>query len=115
MYGPVAVLPQRDHLFVTGVDDGHGLVRIAELARPLLDEPHRVTGRAFVWRDGAWLSFVPPHGHPSQRRFLDLVRVTDAANYEEHDGPWGSFPNGGASIASRPTRSRPPFGAPRSA
>jgi hypothetical protein len=80
---PVAVLPQRDHLFVTGVDDERGLGRIAELARPLLDEPHRVTGRAFASRDGAWQSFVPPDGHPYRRRFLDLVRVTDAANYEE--------------------------------
>jgi hypothetical protein len=42
-----------------------------------------VTGRAFAWRDGAWQSFVPPEGHPYRRRFLDLVRVTDAANYEE--------------------------------
>jgi len=80
---PVAVLPQRDHLFVTRVDDERGLGRIAELSRRLLDEPHRVTGRAFVWRDGAWQSFVPPDGHPSRRRFLDLVRMTDAANYEE--------------------------------
>jgi hypothetical protein len=80
---PVALLPHRDHLFVTGVDDERGLGRMAELARPLLDEPHRVTGRAFAWRDGAWQSFVPPDGHSYRRRFLDLVRVTDAANYGE--------------------------------
>jgi hypothetical protein len=80
---PVALLPHRDHLFVTGANDESGLGRVAELARPLLDEPHRVTGRAFVWRDGAWQPFVPADGHPHRRRFLDLVRVTDAANYEE--------------------------------
>jgi hypothetical protein len=80
---PVAVLPQRDHLFVTGAGDERGLGRIAELARPFLDEPHHLTGRAFAWRDGACQSFVPPDGHPYRRRFLDLVRVTDAANSEE--------------------------------
>ena len=50
---PVALLPHRDHLFVTGSDDERGLGRSADLAAPLLEDHRRVTGRACVLRDAA--------------------------------------------------------------
>jgi hypothetical protein len=80
---PVALLPHRDHLFLTGSDDERGLGRIAELAGPLLEDHRRVTGRACVWRGGRWQPFVPPEGHPYHRRFVELRLETDAGNYEE--------------------------------
>jgi hypothetical protein len=49
---PVALLPHRDHLLVTGSDDEAGLARVAEIAEDLLEETRAETGRAFVWRDG---------------------------------------------------------------
>jgi hypothetical protein len=80
---PVALLPQRDHLLLTGADDESGLGRIAELAEPLLAEPHRVTGRAFVWRDGRWQLFLPPETHPHHESFRRLVTLTVAEDYNE--------------------------------
>jgi hypothetical protein len=80
---PVALLPQRDHLLLAGSDDESGLGRIAELAEPLLDEPHRVTGRAFVWRDGRWQLFLPPVTHPRHESLRRLVTLTAAEDYNE--------------------------------
>jgi hypothetical protein len=80
---PVALLPHRDHLFLTGSDDERGLGRIAALAAPLLEDHRRVTGRACVWRDGRWQPFVPPEGHPCRPRFVELRLQTDAGNYDE--------------------------------
>jgi hypothetical protein len=80
---PVALLPHRDHLFLTGSDDERGLGRAADLAAPLLEDHRRVTGRACVWRDGRWQPFVPPEGHPHRNRFAELRMQTDAGNYDE--------------------------------
>ncbi len=80
---PVALIPQRDHLYVTGSDDDAGLGRIAAIAEPLLQEPRRVTGHAFVWRDGSWMSFAPEPGHPQHLAFRRLVYITEAQNYNE--------------------------------
>jgi len=83
---PVALLPQRNHLFLAGADDEPGLGRIAQLAEPLLDEPHRVTGRAFVWREGRWQLFLPPETHPHHESFRRLVTLTVAEDYNEQQG-----------------------------
>jgi hypothetical protein len=80
---PVALLPQRDHLLLAGSDDESGLGRIAQLAEPLLAEPHRVTGRAFVWREGRWQLFLPPQAHPHHESFRRLVTLTVADDYNE--------------------------------
>ena len=80
---PVALLPHRNNLFLAGSDDEAGLGRIAQLAEPLLDDPHRVTGRAFVWRDGRWQLYLPAERHPHHETFRRLVTLTVAEDYNE--------------------------------
>ena len=83
---PVALLPHRDHLLLTGSEDEVGLGRIAAIAEPLLHEPRQIIGRAFVLRDGSWLPFVPPDDHPHQEVFRRLVQVTEALAYGDQQG-----------------------------
>ena len=80
---PVALLPHRDHLIVTGSDDAGGLRRAAELAEPLLADQRRETGYAFSLRDGAWLHFMPPDDHPARTAFANLVRITQTLDYND--------------------------------
>jgi hypothetical protein len=80
---PVALLPHRDHLIVTGSDDADGLRRAAELAEPLLREQRRETGYAFVWRDGEWQPFQPPERHVARRGFARLAQLTICLDYEQ--------------------------------
>ena len=80
---PVALVPNRDRLLLTGSDDVAGLGRIAELAEPLLSEQRNITGRAFVWRDGAWAPYLPPEDHPQHGRFQRLVQITRARHYAD--------------------------------
>jgi len=80
---PVALLPHHDHLLLSGSDDEKGLGRIAAIAEPLLADQRAVTGRAFVWREGAWQPFLSPPGHPKRERFLRLVRLTEARDAED--------------------------------
>jgi hypothetical protein len=80
---PVALLPHRDNLFLAGSEDADALGHIAALAEPLLGDPRSITGRAFVWRDGAWQAFVPPEDHPQRQRFERLRRLGEGREYAD--------------------------------
>jgi hypothetical protein len=80
---PVALLPHRDQLILTGTDDEDGLLRAAELAEGSLQDARRVTGRAFVLADGQWQPYLPPVGHPAEEAFRRLVLLTETFDYEE--------------------------------
>jgi hypothetical protein len=80
---PVALLPHRDALLVAGSDDADALGHIAATAEPLLDDSRAITGRAFVWRDGAWEWFMPPEDHPQHRLFRRLLRLSEAREYDD--------------------------------
>jgi len=56
---PVAFIPNRDTLIVTGSADDEGLAAAARLVDEALDEPRPMTGRAWVL-DGSWKPFLPP-------------------------------------------------------
>ncbi|MEZ4401422.1 MAG: hypothetical protein R3B06_15460 [Kofleriaceae bacterium] len=75
---PVALVPSRDQLLITGSDDDVGLATVAAAARPLLDRPRAITGQAFVWRSGAWSAFLPPPAHPAHLALRELAVITDA-------------------------------------
>jgi hypothetical protein len=78
---PVALLPHRDHLIVTGSDDTEGLRRAAEMAEPLLADQRRQTGYAFALRDGGWRQFMPPDDHPARTAFANLAKLTQYLDY----------------------------------
>jgi hypothetical protein len=80
---PVAMLPSRDILLVTGSDDADGLAAMAAIAEPALREPRTVSGTAFVFEKGAWSAFVPPIGHPQRDRFRLMAHMSLAQDYEQ--------------------------------
>ena len=80
---PVAIVPHRDHLLITGSDDEAGLTRIAELAEAPLAENHRLTGRPVMFREGRWQPFAVPSHHPAADQLRRLELLTEAADYAD--------------------------------
>ena len=62
---PVIMVPQRDHLIVTGTEDRAGLELMVTLAKEFFDMPRPVSGFAFVSIDNDWQPWLPPNEHPS--------------------------------------------------
>jgi uncharacterized protein YtpQ (UPF0354 family) len=55
---PVAVIPARNNLFVTGSLDDEGIARMAALAADVLETDTRpLSGQLFILRDGTWAPF----------------------------------------------------------
>jgi hypothetical protein len=74
---PVALVPRRETLLITGSDDDAGLAMIAALAEPELANPRSITGHALRWRAGEWTRFLPP---PSAPAFIALQRMSMASD-----------------------------------
>lgn len=71
---PVAIVPSRNHLLVTGSLDTEGLERIATLAADVLEKDTRpLDDQLLVLRDGNWLPFAAPLSTETARR-LSLAR-----------------------------------------
>jgi len=71
---PVAVIPSRNKLFVTGSLDDEGIALIATLAAGILEEEARpLSGQLLVLRDGAWTPFQGNLPAETARR-LNLAR-----------------------------------------
>jgi hypothetical protein len=80
---PVALVPDREHLFITGSEDPEGLRHIAGLAHALLQEPRRITGQSFVYRGGTWSPWSPATDHPQRFAYHQLARLGQALDYGE--------------------------------
>lgn len=80
---PVAVAPHRDYLFVTGSDDIAGQGAVARLAEECLGQQRWLSGRAFVYRGGAWSRWMPPAGHVHEHAYGRLMRLTVGMTYAE--------------------------------
>jgi hypothetical protein len=80
---PVAMVPNRDTLLLTGSDDEAGLVRLAKLAEEALAQPRPISGVAVRLDGDTWLPFLPEAGHPAHDA-LRLLRVqSHGADYGE--------------------------------
>ncbi len=69
---PVAMIPNRDSILITGSDDAVGLAMMAELAAKGLEEPYSLSGVPLILDDGEWMDWMPSAGHPSYSRFREL-------------------------------------------
>jgi hypothetical protein len=69
---PVAMVPNREVLFVTGEEDEEGLGMMAHLAKEGLGQGYPLTGIPLTLRDGEWVEWAPPPGHPLEREYREL-------------------------------------------
>ena len=69
---PVAMVPNRDSLLITGSDDPAGLQIMADIAQKGLAEKYTLSGIPLILEDGAWTDWMPPQDHPVWRRFRDI-------------------------------------------
>lgn len=80
---PVALIPNRDTLLLTGADDAEGLANLVALAKKAKDHPRPYT-TAPVRLDGdTWLPFLPPAGHPQRAAFQMLHGEAFGQDYAE--------------------------------
>jgi len=78
---PVAILPNRDTLIVTGSEDKAGLAAMAELASAALPGPHPLSGTALRWTGKEWVPFLPAGDIPLYYRFVMLRTTALAPDY----------------------------------
>lgn len=78
---PVAMVPNRNILIVTGSDDEQGLVAMAEIAEQTLQKPRPMSGFAFRL-DNGWTPFLPEPNHPAYTRLFNLAARELMDNYK---------------------------------
>lgn len=69
---PVAIVPNRDTVLITGEDDEGGLAILATVASEQIDQNYRLSGVALVLDGDEWVDWMPPEGHPLHGTFRDL-------------------------------------------
>ncbi len=69
---PVAMVPSREQLYITGSEDEVGLAMMAEPTSQALQEPYALIGVPLLLDDGAWADWMPPEDHPLHRRFRQM-------------------------------------------
>lgn len=79
---PIAMVPNRDTLLVTGADDEEGLSTMLALAKPALSHERLISGAALTLIDGAWEPWTPPAGHPLDAAFAELRWQSAGRDYE---------------------------------
>lgn len=80
---PVAMVPNRDTLFVVGEDDEDALALLAKLAVDGLAEPYAISAFPLVLDDGEWAGWSPPEGHPARPQFNELRSQATGQHYAE--------------------------------
>lgn len=68
----VAMVPNRDHLIVTGSDDELGLQIMADLAEKGLGEAYPLSAIPLILDSDGWRDWMPAEAHPLHQRFRDM-------------------------------------------
>lgn len=70
---PVAMIPNRGVLMVTGADDVAGLTVMAQLASNMFEQsPRPQTGMAIRYNGTEWVPFLPDDEHPATAKLREL-------------------------------------------
>jgi hypothetical protein len=81
---PVAMVPNRDTLLLTGADDVDGLAKMVVTAEKAFDHPRRLAGMAYrLTVDDEWAPFLPHEDHPQHAAFRLLKLKCLGADYAE--------------------------------
>jgi hypothetical protein len=78
---PVAMIPNRQTILITGSDQLDGLVSMAEIALSATEKPRFIAGIPIVLQDGIWRDFHLPLEHPGGPRFKELWDITTCDVY----------------------------------
>jgi hypothetical protein len=80
---PVAVVPDRDTLFIVGSEDEEGLAALARLvARQLTEASRHITARPLVLTPQGWREFEPPAS--SRSAFGNVARQLDGSRWDDY-------------------------------
>jgi hypothetical protein len=80
---PVAMIPNRDTLLLTGADDPQGLAQLAVLAEKAREHPRPYSTVAVRLRGKTWTPFLPPPNHPQRQAFQMLCVQTFGQDYSD--------------------------------
>ena len=69
---PVAFVPNRDSILITGSEDNVGLQMMADLADKQIGEPYSLGGTPLILQDGEWVDWMPPPTCPCYAKFREL-------------------------------------------
>jgi hypothetical protein len=73
---PVAMIPNRQTILITGSDQIDGLDSMAEIALSATEKPRFISGIPIVLQDGTWRDFDLPVDHPAGPKFKELRDIT---------------------------------------
>jgi hypothetical protein len=80
---PIAMIPNRDNLLITGSDDVVGLAEMAAQVAKVLKEAHPISGIALCLDGEEWTPWLPPSDHPAYKDFQRLRLQTLGQDYAE--------------------------------
>lgn len=80
---PVAMVPTRDCLIVTGDEDEIGLQLMHELVGQYIHDPRPISLTPCRLTDEGWETWLPPFGHPQHDAFCELHLQGHSAEYRE--------------------------------
>ena len=80
---PVAVVPNRDTLVITGSEDEKGLAMAADLVEQAMQSPRPMSGIPMILEDGEWRSWMMEPEHPQYSRFRLLELKSLGGEYAE--------------------------------
>jgi hypothetical protein len=80
---PIAVVPDRDTLFMVGSEDEEGIAALARLNARQFEEANRhISGRPLVLTESGWQEFTPPES--SRLAFNNVIRRFDASCWVDY-------------------------------
>jgi hypothetical protein len=68
----IALVPNRNTLFITGSDDDAGLAVMVAMAQQALQQPYPLSAIPLILEDGEWQDWIPPEEHPLHRAFKQM-------------------------------------------
>jgi hypothetical protein len=83
---PVAMIPNRDVLLVTGAEDEDGLCNMIRSARKVLADPRPLGADALLLEGGVWHDYVPKTAQRSGIELMELQEEQASSYYADQKG-----------------------------